>query len=275
MSEPTPTLTPQTFWTEIRRSTEMRVHEARKHVPQSALEAACQDMPEVMSLSAALRAATFRERPAVIAEIKRASPSRGPIYLEADPASVAWHYVQSGATAISVLTEPYWFGGSNAALDEVARAVDVPVLRKDFMLHPYQIWEARALGADAVLLIAAFVGPMLAELVAIAHAAHMEALIEVHTAVERDAALELGARLIGVNNRDLQTLQVDPSTAERLIVRARGHVTWVAESGYRTRADLARAKRAGAHGVLIGEALMATNTPGQALADFLEAEPAP
>ncbi len=203
----------------------------------------------------------------LIAEIKRASPSRGVIDADLDAAVQARHYAEAGASAVSVLTEPSFFGGSIEDLAAAAHAVagdpDRPaLLRKDFVFDPYQVAEARAHGADAVLLIVMMLEPAaLADLVALTGDHGMEALVEVHDADELTAALDAGARALGVNNRDLRTFDEDLGTFERLAPLARDaapDVTLVAESAIGRAADAMRMASAGAHALLVGEALVRT-----------------
>lgn len=204
-----------------------------------------------------MRAAVRRDTVALIAEIKRASPSRGVLLADFDPVALATVYVAHGAAAISVLTDERFFGGHLAHLTAVRAAGGVPVLRKDFVLDPYQVYEARAAGADAVLLIvAALDDARLTDLHALTVDLGMAALVEVHDEAELERALALGAPLIGVNNRDLRTFTVDLATTERLARLVPPDVTLVAESGIFSAADVRRMARAGAHAVLVGEALV-------------------
>lgn len=192
----------------------------------------------------------------MIAEVKRRSPSRGEINTELDPASRAREYERGGAAAISVLTEPVHFAGSEEDLVQVRAAVDVPLLRKDFIIDEAQIIEARAWGASAVLLIARAMRE--AELLALAQAARdweVEPLIEVRTQAELETALRAQARVVGVNARNLETLEVDARAVERLLPGVPSGVIAIAESGMRTRADVERAAQAGADAVLIGSSL--------------------
>ena len=196
------------------------------------------------------------ERVKVIAEVKRRSPSRGEINATLDPALRAREYQRGGAAAISVLTEPTHFAGSEQDLVDVRAAVDVPLLRKDFIIDETQIIEARAWGASAVLLIARAVSEQ--DLLALAQAARqwaVEPLIEVRTEDELEAALHADARVIGINARDLETLEVDPQAVDRLAPRVPSDLIVVAESGMRTVADVERAAHAGADAVLIGSSL--------------------
>jgi indole-3-glycerol phosphate synthase len=194
----------------------------------------------------------------VIAEVKRRSPSRGEINAHLDPASRAREYIEGGAAAISVLTEPTHFGGSESDLVQVHEAIDAPLLRKDFIIDEAQIIESRAWGASAVLLIArALPRAALSSLATSAREWGIEPLIEVRSESELDAALASGARVVGVNSRDLETLEVDVAVVERLIPQVPDVVIAVAESAVRDRADVERAARVGADAVLVGSALSA------------------
>jgi indole-3-glycerol phosphate synthase len=207
---------------------------------------------------------------AIIAEVKKASPSRGVIREDFDPVALARRYAECGAAAVSVLTEERHFQGSLQYLADIRRAVDLPLLRKDFLVDAYQIIEARAWGADAVLLIVAILGDReLADLLAAARDTGLDALVEAHTAEEVDRALGAGARIVGVNNRDLRTFVTSLSTAEGLRPRIPAGVIAVAESGIDTPADIARLEAAGFHVFLVGEALMRAPDPGAKLALLL------
>jgi indole-3-glycerol phosphate synthase len=201
-------------------------------------------------------------RIAVIAEVKRRSPSRGDINPGLDAADQALAYADGGAAAISVLTEPDRFNGRPEDLTAVRARVDLPVLRKDFLIDPLQLVEARALGASAALVIVRAVDPVcLGELVDAARVLGLDLLVEIHTEGEADRALATGARVIGVNNRDLETLAVDPTRAHRLIPQLPPDVVAVAESGIVTRADVEAAAAVGADAVLVGTALSAASDP--------------
>ncbi len=205
------------------------------------------------------------ERVALIAEVKRRSPSAGVIRGDLDPAAHAAAYADAGAAAISVLTDGPFFGGSIADLEEVVARVSVPVLRKDFILDEAQILEARGAGAAAILLIVrALTAGRLGELLAMARDAGLDGLVEVHTAAEVDVALAAGAPVIGVNSRDLDTFRLDLDGAWRLIERVPRDRIAVAESGLATVADVEGAAQAGADAVLIGTALSAAPDPGAA-----------
>lgn len=208
----------------------------------------------------------------VIAEVKRASPSRGPLADIADPAVLAADYVAGGAHVISVLTEERRFHGSLADLDAVRAAVDVPILRKDFIVGPYQIHEARAHGADLVLLmVSALDQPTLVSLLDRTESLGMTALVEVHDEVEVDRALEAGATVIGVNARDLKTLEVDRGNFARIAPGLPPEVIKIAESGVRGTADLLAYAGAGADAVLVGEGLVTAEDPRQMVSDLVAA----
>jgi indole-3-glycerol phosphate synthase len=232
---------------------------------EGALLARATARPPARDFAAALRAST----PALIAEVKRASPSAGEIAGDADPVALGTAYAAGGAAAISVLTEPRHFLGSLTDLDAVRAAVGSPLLRKDFLVHPAQLIESRAHGADAVLLITACLTDReLAAMLTIAGDLGMAALVESHTLDELDRALASGAEVIGVNARDLESLEVDvPAALERL-----GHVPAdriaVLESGVRTRADVEAGVACGASAILIGEALMRAGDPLTAARSF-------
>ncbi|WP_026239811.1 indole-3-glycerol phosphate synthase TrpC [Parafrankia discariae] len=225
-------------------------------------------VPDPRDALAVLRA----PRVSVIAEIKRRSPSRGALATIADPAALASLYEQAGAAAVSVLTEQRRFGGSLADLDAVRVAVDIPVLRKDFVVSPYQVLEARAHGADMVLLIvAALDQPRLIGLLERVESLGMTALVEVHDETEMLRALDAGARLVGVNARNLRTLEVDRETFARLAPMVPQGVLKVAESGVRGPRDLLQYAGAGADAVLVGEAAVTGGDPRQFVADLVTA----
>jgi indole-3-glycerol phosphate synthase len=206
----------------------------------------------------------------VIAECKRRSPSRGVLRRRYDPVAIARGYADAGACAISVLTEPTFFDGDLRHLEQVRDAVDIPLLRKDFVVSDYQLLEARAAGADAVLLIAAALERgELARLRKCAASLGLDALVEVHDAGELDVALNAGGELIGVNNRNLRTLRVDVAASEILASRIASDKVAVSESGLKSAEDLARLQRLGYRAFLIGERFMLADDPGQALGQLL------
>ena len=248
--------------------TRERVAAEQERRPLGSSHPSVRAAPPVRSLGAAL---TRPGRTNVIAEHKRRSPSRGAIREDLLPADVARGYEAAGAAAISVLTDEPFFGGRMAHLEEVRRATALPVLRKDFVLVPWQVWEARAAGADAVLLIvAALTDAELRSLLGVAREAGLDALVEVHDRSELDRALVAGSRIVGVNNRDLKTLAVSLETALSLAPAIPDDVVAVAESGIRTSADLVRLRDAGFDAFLVGEHLMSAPDPGEALKQLLE-----
>jgi indole-3-glycerol phosphate synthase len=211
-----------------------------------------------------------RPAPAVIAELKRASPSKGVIRTHYDPPTHAKSYQDAGAAALSVLTDERFFQGSLDHLATVRGVVTLPCLRKDFLVDPYQVDEARAYGADAVLVIAAAGSSTLrVEILAAAREAALDVLVEVHDERELEWALAAGASLVGINNRDLATFVTSLETTERLAPLVPADVLLVAESGIQSSADLRRMVTAGARGVLVGEAFMAAPDPGAALRELL------
>ncbi|MFT3700382.1 MAG: indole-3-glycerol phosphate synthase TrpC [Kofleriaceae bacterium] len=230
---------------------------------------------EAMAHPRPFRAALMRPAGApmrVIAEIKRASPSAGPIRPGADPAVIAREYAAAGATAISVLTDKTYFDGDLAFLGVARRACNVPLLRKDFIIDPLQIAEARAAGADAILLIAAAfpAGEVrLSDCVLVAAGLGLDVLVEVHDEAELDQALAARATLIGVNHRNLKTFEVDMTLTERIAKKVPPGTVLVAESGIKTRDDVKRLGDAGAHAVLVGESLMRQPSPGVALRELM------
>ena len=217
----------------------------------------------------ALRARIGRGEPAVIAEIKKASPSKGVLREDLDAAAVAAGYERGGAAALSVLTDRDFFQGSERNLELARAACSLPVLRKDFIIDPYQVYEARAIGADCILLIVAALGDaMLRELAGLAGHLGMDALVEVHDAEELERALALEVPLIGINNRDLRTFRTDIATTLELAPRVPDDRLVVTESGIHTREDVARLREAGIHAFLVGEAFMRADDPGARLAEL-------
>jgi indole-3-glycerol phosphate synthase len=213
-----------------------------------------------------------RDEVAVIAEVKRSSPSKGELADISDPAALATEYEAGGAAIISVLTEQRRFGGSLADLDAVRQKVDIPILRKDFIVTPYQVWEARAHGADVVLLIVAALEQMALEsLVERIHSLGMCALVEVHDSEEVKRAADAGAKVIGVNARNLKTLEVDRDTFARVVPHIPDGIVKVAESGIRDSHDVVEYARLGADAVLVGEALVRDRDPRTAVAEMVAA----
>ena len=206
----------------------------------------------------------------IISEIKRSSPSKGALAQIDDPASLAAQYEQAGASVISVLTERRRFGGSLADLDSVRKTVDIPVLRKDFMISEYQFYEARAHGADVVLLIIAALGQnQLDDYFQLTKELGMDALVEVHTHDELERALEISPKIIGVNSRNLKTLDVDTQAFSQLIPKIPTEIARVAESGISNREDVVFAQECGATAILVGEALVRAQSPSVAINQLL------
>jgi indole-3-glycerol phosphate synthase len=242
---------------------------ARERVPERGLERRLADAPPARPFRAAL------ERPGdigVIAEVKKASPSAGVLRADFDPVAIARAYADHGAACLSVLTDQPFFQGRLEYLIAIRRAVDVPLLRKDFILDRYQLLEARVAGADAVLLIAEVLSdPDLGRLLADARALGLEALVELHDAEQLPRVLAVGAELVGVNNRDLRTFVTRLEHTLDLAPRVPADRCLVSESGIRTRADLDRLRAAGVRAVLVGESLMRAPDIGAALAALIGA----
>jgi indole-3-glycerol phosphate synthase len=241
---------------QLTRDAQQRAEAVASTLPE--LRAAALDARPVTPFAAVLRG----ERVRVIAEVKRASPSKGPIAAGLVAAVQAAAYVSGGAAAISVLTEPTRFGGSLDDLAAVAASVAVPVIRKDFLVHPVQLWEARVGGASAALLIVRALAPdQLARLMDTAAEAGLATLVEIRDFAELERALAVGAKVIGVNNRNLDTLVIDPTTAPAVIPHIPAACIAVAESGMRTPADVEPAADAGADAILVGSAVSASADP--------------
>lgn len=209
----------------------------------------------------------------IIAEVKRASPSKGPIRPDLDPAALAGAYAAGGAAAISILTDTPYFMGSLDDMAAAKAAVEIPVLRKDFILSEYQVYESRAHGADAILLIARILSPgRLQALYQLGEALGMDVLLEIHTAQEVEVALASGARLIGINNRNLKSFKTDTHTAMRLAARLAPDCIPVAASGISTKADIEANLAAGIHSFLIGESLVRAADPTRLLQEMINGQ---
>jgi indole-3-glycerol phosphate synthase len=257
-----------TFLAEILARKAGEVASRRVERPERELRAACRDLPATRDFFGAL---SWRGDPVrVVAEVKRASPSAGAISAGLDARAQALRYAEAGAAAISVLTDGPGFGGSLEDLAAVRAAVATPLLRKDFILDPYQLLEARLAGADAALLIvAALPGDALRRRLDECEALGLAALVEVHDGSEAEIALGAGARTVGVNNRDLKTFVVDLAVSERILPTLPDGVKGVAESGVRTADDARRLRRAGAANLLVGEALVRAEDPGKLLREMI------
>jgi indole-3-glycerol phosphate synthase len=257
----------ETYLDRILERTRVRVESTRRERPFEELDRETRNAGPARDFAGAIRA----EGMSLIAEFKRRSPSKGVIRERVDPAEVAEAYERGGARALSVLTEPEFFSGSLDDLAKARQATTVPVLRKDFVVDPYQIAEARAGGADAVLLIvAAIPDPVLfAELADAAAHYNLAALVEVHSEWELDGAFEIAPELVGVNQRDLRTFDVDEGLAIRLRRRIPADVATVAESGIADRAGVAALEEAGVEAMLVGETLMRAGDPARAARELL------
>jgi indole-3-glycerol phosphate synthase len=240
------------------------VAQRRQRTPRAALERACAALAPARDFETALRPAPGGV--ALIAEVKKASPSRGVLAPDRpwDPVGLARTYAGNGAAAISVLTDEKYFQGHLDLLAQIRAAVPVPLLRKDFTIDEYQLWESRAAGADAILLIVAILGgALLRDLLAAAKGLGLGALVETHTAAELDVALGAGARVVGINNRDLKTFETRLETTLALLPSMPPGVTVVSESGINTAADVRRVVGGGAHAVLVGEGLVKAKDVGE------------
>ena len=239
---------------------------AARRLPMSQLLEAIEVAPPVRDCLSTL----LTEDISVIAEVKRSSPSKGALAPITDPAGLASMYQEAGASVISVLTEQRRFGGTLADLDLVRKAVDLPILRKDFMVDEYQFYEARAHGADVILLIVAALSKnQLDDYFHLSKELGMRALIEVHTPGELESSLEISPEIIGVNSRNLKTLDVDAQAFSDLIPQIPSTIARVAESGISTRADVEFAHEHGATAILVGEALVRSGNPNVAMAQLL------
>ena len=246
------------------------VDHRKRVLPETALKYGVKAATPLRDFSAALCRDTLN----ILAELKPASPSRGVLRDPFDPVALAQSLESAGASALSVLTETEFFRGSLKNLRDARNSVQLPVLRKDFIFDPWQVWETRANDADSFLLIVATIGDtLLGELVALGRELGMEPLVEVHTGEELDRALTVGARILGVNNRDLKTLTVRIETSFELIGRIPEDCIAVSESGLRTHDDLVKLRAAGFDAFLIGEHLMLSRDPAAALAALLGVAP--
>jgi indole-3-glycerol phosphate synthase len=240
---------------------------ARASISEAALNDLAAGQGPTRGFEAALRTKVAAGLPAVIAEVKKASPSKGVIREHFVPAEIAASYAQHGAACLSVLTDEQFFQGCEAFLKQARAACALPVLRKDFLIDTYQVTQARAMGADCILLIAACLSDaQMAELEACALSHHMDVLVEVHDGDELDRALRLKTPLVGINNRNLRTFEVTLDTTLGLLPRVPADRLLVTESGILGRADVQRMRDAQVHAFLVGEAFMRADDPGAALA---------
>lgn len=253
---------------EIAERTKIRVAEDKKRAPLAEVRRAAEEAAKARAprgFENALRGGDI----SFICEVKRASPSKGLIAEDFPYLGIARDYDAAGAAAISCLTEPYWFKGRDEYLSEIARAVEIPVLRKDFTVDEYMIYAASALGASAVLLIVSLTdGAALRDYIALAHELNLSALVEVHDEAETELALGAGARVVGVNNRDLKTFKVDMNVSLRLRRLVPRETVFVSESGANGPEDIEKLRRCGADAVLVGERLMRAADKRAALAEL-------
>ena len=240
---------------------------AKKAEPIEAIRAAAESAPPVRDFVAALAAKIAMGKPAVIAEIKKASPSKGVLRADFRPDEIAASYAQHGAACLSVLTDKDFFQGSADYLRSARSACALPVLRKDFMIDPYQVYEARAMGADCILLIVAALSLLqMQALESLAHSLGMAVLVEAHNGAELDVALQLQTPLIGINNRNLRTFETELETTLALLPRIPRQRMVITESGIRSAEDVVRMRQHNVHAFLVGEAFMRAANPGVELA---------
>ncbi|QOX63073.1 indole-3-glycerol phosphate synthase TrpC [Anoxybacterium hadale] len=250
-------------YSEVIRQAEAMCTGAEVRLAQ-AMEATCDQEPLFP-----FQEALSREEMSFICEVKKASPSKGVLDETFPYVKIAAEYEAAGAAAISVLTEPYWFLGSGQYLKEIREIVKLPILRKDFTVDPYQIYESKLLGADAILLICALMEePFLKECLQIAKQLGLSALVEAHTETEAEMAVNAGAEIIGVNNRNLKTFEVDLETSIRLRKLVPDSILFVSESGIKTAAEIKRLKSHSVNGVLIGETLMRSSDKKRMLSEL-------
>jgi indole-3-glycerol phosphate synthase len=247
-----------------RKAEEIAERSAR--LPLAELRARVADQPDTRGFAAALESCVEAGRAAVIAEIKKASPSKGVIRADFDPVAIAQSYQRGGASCLSVLTDVDFFQGADAHLQQVRAACGLPLLRKDFTIDAYQVYEARVIGADCILLIAAALDDeTLMDLALLAADLDLDVLVEVHDGDEMERALEIPAPLIGINNRNLRSFEVSLETSVNLRRKVPAERLLVSESGIATREDVAHLRTAGIHAFLVGEAFMRATDPGSEL----------
>ena len=257
------------FLQKILEHKKKEVAERKALLPLSGLKRRMDDLPAPLDLEGAIRS----RREALIAEVKRSSPSRGRIREDFDPAAIARVYGDNGAAAVSVLTDQRFFEGHDSFLLQVRKSVAIPLLRKDFIIDPYQIYETRVLGGDAILLISRALdkGP-LGEFIRLSFELGLSSLVEIHDEGDLEKAVSAGARMIGINNRDLSTFATDLGTSIRLAPLLPKGMTVISESGIRSRGDIERLRSAGVHGFLVGETLMAARDIAGKIRELLGGE---
>lgn len=246
------------------------IEERSQQISMPSLSQQAANRPPPRGFIEAIKARLQLQQPAIIAEIKKASPSKGILRVDFDPVTIAKSYEQNGATCLSVLTDKDFFQGANEYLQQVHQASTLPILRKDFIIDAYQVYEARAIGADCILLIVAALGDaQLHDLAGLANHLDMDVLIEVHDASELERALLLNMPLIGINNRNLRTFATDLNTTLELLQWINEKYIVVSESGIHTHDDIALLRDAGVHTFLIGESFMTAPNPGTALTNLI------
>ena len=245
------------------------IAQAKRQTPLAAIKALALEMPPPRDFADAIRRRSRQRLPAVIAEIKRASPSKGLLRADFQPATIAQSYASHGAACLSVLTDATYFQGSAAFLREARAACPLPVLRKDFMIEAYQVYEARAMGADCILLIVAALSlTQMQEMESVAEELGMAVLVESHNSAELAVALQLRTPLQGINNRNLRTFDTRLQTTIDMLNQISNERIVITESGIHHRDDVALMQAHGVHAFLVGEALMRVDDPGRALADL-------
>ena len=253
----------------IIRHKALEVGERASQVSLKEMSARAERGPKIRPFAESLKSRISSGMPAVIAEIKKASPSKGLLREHFDPPAIAGSYAEHGAAALSVLTDVSFFQGCDTHLESARDACVLPVIRKDFMIDPYQIYESRAMGADCILLIVGALGDaQLKELAGLAAHLDMDVLIEVHDGAELDRALELNTPLLGINNRDLRTFDTTLKTTLELLKDVPEHCTVITESGIHTQEDVTLMRNHGVHGFLVGEAFMRAQEPGVKLSEL-------
>ena len=258
----------------ILRHKALEVSQRAEILSLKALSARTEYTPVPLDFEGALREKIEKRLPAIIAEIKRASPSQGIIREPFDPAAIAVDYATAGACALSVLTDTAFFQGSDAHLEEARKACTLPILRKDFIVDQYQIYEARVMGADCILLIVSALGDaQLAEFTGLARHLQLDVLVEVHNEAELYRALAMDLSMIGINNRNLRTFETTLTTTLELLDKIPTHCLVITESGIHTRSDVQQMNRAGVYGFLVGEAFMRAERPGGKLRELFRAAP--
>lgn len=254
------------FLTKIRRLKKEEVADRKREIPLTELHSRIRDLPPARDFRGALN----KTRIALIAEVKKSSPSAGVIAEEIDPGIIAMRYQEGGAAAVSVLTESRYFSGEIGHLKIVKEAVSIPVLRKDFIIDEYQIYESRVAGADAILLISELIDrERLETFLALSHQLGLACLVESHSRDELEKAIASGATILGINNRNLETLKVDLKTSIRLLPLIPRDRIRVAESGIKSTDDVRRLAGAGANAILVGEVLVRSEDPVQKIKELI------